>query len=774
MKSLIPAILVGFALVAAVPVQAADQPREPLVEKVRKAIEDGKQFLRQKQGDKGEWEDDIQFERIAPRGMTALALLALLVAGEKPDSPTVKRGLEFLRGVKPAYTYTVALQTMVYVEAGDPKDILAIQDNVDWLVKAAVRQDGKITGWGYTNSGGTRTDNSNTQYAVLGIYAGKQAGAKIKREVWEQIQEYYQSTQSREGGWHYPGQRDSLTMTTAGLCGLLMAGMEADAGRKLAADGSDPQCGFYPANDNLARATKWVTDGFKIHNYTNYVYYNLYGLERAGRLSGQRFFGDHDWYREGCEYLTDPKSTIRQHNDGSFFSNNTPALYDRSPISSTSLALLFLAKGRTPILVSKLVHGGQSSQATPWNNKRSDCRHLVEYASNEMFKKQPLGWQIFNARQSEASLEELTGELLQSPIAYFNGHGPIILTGKEEKILKLYIEQGGFLFAEACCGPKHDFDKHFKALMVKLFDEKDHPLKPLRPDHPIWTAWGGPVSPDSFPLEGMEFGCRTAIVYCPRPISGYWEINDTQSQKGKEAFLVGGKIIAYATGMELPKPKLTKVDVPRESSETKVPRGFFKVAQLKHGNDRHSTNGVMRNLMSYLRNTVRLDVAMQTQEMQPTDKDLLNYKFVYMHGRGNFEMDDLELLRANLQTGGLLFADACCGKKPFDDSFRDFVKKLFPDQKLEAIPADDELYSAGLNGSAITTVRCRRERGDAGFKEVAPALEGIKIDGRWVVIYSKYDIGCALEKHQSSDCLGHDHASALRLASAVVLYALQK
>ena len=62
-----------------------------------------------------------------------------------------------------------------------------------------------------------------------------------------------------------------------------------------------------------------------------------------------------------------------------------------------------------------------------------------------------------------------------------------------------------------------------------------------------------------------------------------------------------------------------------------------------------------------------------------------------------------------------------------------------------------------------------------------PALEGIRVwldekhkDYRWVVIYSRYDIGCALEKHQSSDCLGHDYESALRLGSAVVLYALQR
>jgi Domain of unknown function (DUF4159) len=145
-----------------------------------------------------------------------------------------------------------------------------------------------------------------------------------------------------------------------------------------------------------------------------------------------------------------------------------------------------------------------------------------------------------------------------------------------------------------------------------------------------------------------------------------------------------------------------------------------------------------------------------------------------MHGRGSFEIDDLDLIRANLQTGGLLFADACCGKQPFRDSFQAFVRKLFPERKLEPIPGDDELYGKDLNGSAITKVRCRRERGEAGYKDVAPALEGIKIDGRWVVIYSPFDIGCALEKHQSSDCLGYDHASALRLASAAALYALQK
>ena len=59
------------------------------------------------------------------------------------------------------------------------------------------------------------------------------------------------------------------------------------------------------------------------------------------------------------------------------------------------------------------------------------------------------------------------------------------------------------------------------------------------------------------------------------------------------------------------------------------------------------------------------------------------------------------------------------------------------------------------------------------FETQPPALEGVKVDGKWVVIYSRYDFGCALEKHTSGDCKGHDHDSALKLAGAAVLYYLR-
>lgn len=210
-----------------------------------------------------------------------------------------------------------------------------------------------------------------------------------------------------------------------------------------------------------------------------------------------------------------------------------------------------------------------------------------------------------------------------------------------------------------------------------------------------------------------------------------------------------------------------------------MPRGYLKVAQIRHEGDWQPAPRAMRTLMGVMEK-LGFDVDKQTEAIRPTRPDFYDYRLLYMHGRQAFRFSETErkALRFNLESGGLLLADACCGSKTFDQSFRALVRELWPERKLEPVPAGDELYSRELNGEPITSVRCRREgpdgRPESDFRAVEPALEGIKINGRWVLLYSRYDLGCALEKHQSTDCLGHDHASAVRLGTAVVLYALRR
>jgi hypothetical protein len=770
---LVAAALLALAFGNA-PAPAQVHSDKDLVVKVRKAIARGIDFMRRQQQNNGGWEVDQDAALQALGGRTALAVVALLNAGVRPEDPMIQKGLRYLRGLNSDSTYVRALQTMAFAEARSKEDQQRIQENIDWLIKARVLVGGELRGWGYTPAGtatGT-TDNSNSQYAVLGLFAGRHAGAVVPRDVWDSVLKFYQTTQLDEGAWAYSktfGSGPRFTMTTAGLSGLLIAAAELnDRREKPRNDGTFSNCGKYDDDAHVQKAIKWVGRHFNIER-TPHIYYNLYGIERAGRLSGQRFFGNVDWYRDGCKFLVE-----RQLENGSW----NEQVLERWPVVCTSFALLFLAKGRTPILMTKIVHGPFPNRGTDWNNDRNDLHHLVNSASENLFKRPlPLGWQIFDAMRplvrTPQELDDLVSELLPSPIVYFNGHQAPQFTAREKEVLKKYVENGGFLLAEACCGSKA-FDRGVHGLMLELFG-KENPLTDLPADHPVWKAFH-PVPPGSFKLKGIQMGCKTVVIYSPEDLSCYWENNDKTSARGLLAFRTGENIIAYATGREPPPDRLTPGEVVELKDERTPPRGYLQVGQLRFAGDWSPAPRAISILMKHLRETAKLNVTLEREALPVNDKSLSNFPVLYMHGRGNVEFADKDLskLRFHLENGGLLLADSCCGKDAFDKSFRQLVKQLFPKQALQKVPADDILFSKELNTVPLNeqSIRCRRLAGGE-FQPTAPLLEGIKIDDRWVVLYSKYDLGCALERHQSSDCLGYDHASALRIGSAVVFYMLR-
>jgi hypothetical protein len=781
MQSCMSLSMVAILLtMAAAPARGEDA----LVEKVRLAIKNGKGYLLGQQRDNGSWENNAA-ALSHKGGASSLVILALLTAGESPKSEAIQKGLRYLRTIPPGQTYVVALQTMAFAQASETEDRERIQRNVQWLIEAQ-----KDTGWGYTKGGGP-SDNSNTQYAVLGLHAGIEAGIPVKKDALARIRKYMLESQTG-GAWGYdrgPDRGPRFTMTCAGLCNLMITGMDLETGKQRVEDGVIKDCGKYDENGPVADALRWIAARFPADIHPNNIrhdletpfpFYCLYGIERTGRLTGQRFFGGHDWYEIGCRYLV----AVQNKSDGYWQGNNL----DGISILATSFSLLFLAKGRTPVLVTKLAYGPREYQG--WNNKHSDARHVVEFASRELFKKMPLAWQIFDVRgganaDSAAQRRRLAQELLPSPIVYLNGHGDTRIGDRERDILKEYVENGGFLLAEACCG-RELFRSQFEKLLEDILPGSE--LQPLPDDHPIWTASGKflltPNQP--FPLYGVQHGCKWVAVFSPKPLAYYWEANDTQSPQGRAAFQLAANIIAYASGLEPPRPRLTAVTIPRDDRKERVRRGYLKVGQLRYtpstGGDWRPAPKAMRNLMSEVRKA-GLDVLLEATPIYPSVQNVVNYRFLYMHGRSGFEerAKDLEHLHFNLTSGGVLLADACCGSPAFDAAFRKFMETLWDKDKLklEPIPLSDELYSTELNGQPIGTVRCRRPNADGRgvdpeYRDLAPTLEGIKYNGRWVVIYSKYDLGCALERHKSSDCLGHDYDSAVRLGRAAVLYALKR
>jgi len=158
------------------------------------------------------------------------------------------------------------------------------------------------------------------------------------------------------------------------------------------------------------------------------------------------------------------------------------------------------------------------------------------------------------------------------------------------------------------------------------------------------------------------------------------------------------------------------------------------------------------------------------KDLFPRDPILIYYPLIYIRGRAAWALDkdDLVALRQHLEPGGgTLFADAACGSPAFDASFRRFVAQLLPNNPLVPIPPNDELLTnkVGFNLADVQlTIAAGGGRGH-------PLLEGVKINDHWAIIYSKFDIGCALERHTGMDCKGYTHESAVKIAANIVIYA---
>src|SRR5262245_31580496 len=191
---------------------------DKLVKDVKKAIDEGIGYLLAQQGKEGSWEAGMPQQ--GSGGATSLVLLALINSGLKPNHPAVQRGLEWLRKNPTDKTYAAGLQTMVYCLVNDKVDRKRISDHVTALLNTRLPD-----GWSYGPLGVRKAglaDNSNTQYALLGIHEANQrsaTGLAVERKVLLEIRDHFLKTQSKAGGWgyHSRNQAGNMNMTTAGL-----------------------------------------------------------------------------------------------------------------------------------------------------------------------------------------------------------------------------------------------------------------------------------------------------------------------------------------------------------------------------------------------------------------------------------------------------------------------------------------------------------------------------------------------------------------------------
>lgn len=762
-------------------------------QQVRKAIDDGVTFLKRSQrksdGSWGEYQGQ-------PGGVTSLVTLALLTAGVPVDDPAVEASLRYLERIHPKTTYANALQTLVFCQAKPKQYLVRIKENVGDLERWQIKEGPFNGSWSYPGAAG---DNSNSQFALLALHEAERAGVTVRRETWARAKKYWEDAQNIDGSWGYhPGVEGTGSMTCAGVSAMIICDDKFMQPNARVTDDRIECCLKSEAgeNDRIQRGMAWLGSHFSVTSNPGspgqlWLLYYLYGLERVGRLTNQRFFysarGEaHDWYREGSEFLVRRYDPLKSYWVGVGHA-------ELDPVVGTSMALLFLAKGRRPVLLAKAQHSVEGD----WNAHRADVDNLTRYVESRW--KRDLTWQTTEIYK--ASVEDL----LQSPVLYFSGSlNPLPADAAEKKKLaqKLrdYLDRGGFLLAEANCGGSA-FDQGFRELMRLVFPEKEYALRLLEPEHPIWRA-EQPLPPDQVrPLLGVDYGCRTSVVYAPpdppgapRPSLGcLWELSrpgreQNYSRKIRDqiegGLTLGINILAYATNREVEgkEDKVFGRAAKRPGGDGQFERGKLRVAKLRHPGGCNAAPRALANLLESAGQTLKLLTDEDTPLIDITDERLFDYPIVFMHGRSPFRFTDAERkrLKTYVERGGVIFADAICASGAFAESFRREMAAIFPDVKLQRIAANDSLFTTTYGGFDLKTVQ-RREPSRAAdgsassvVRDVPPDLEGLRIDDRWAVIFSQYDISCALEKRDSMECRGYTRKDAARIGLNVLLYALQQ
>jgi len=339
-----------------------------------------------------------------PVAVSAFTAYALLKCDVAPGDPAVARALEALLDREPEGIYTASLAAMALgaaVERFAPQ-----REKLERRLKriAGLVVDSQLhTGaWSYglrlnleQSLEGWIPDLSNTQFAILGLRAAANAGAKIPRLTWERAQVFLEKAQWPDGGWGYYGGRSGPTydkMTAAGAYSWIICKTSLD--EKLTPEEA-------AATERGRSALQWLARSADLKPLPSPPdYYLLYSLERLCMISKVERLGTHDWYAEGASLLV--RSQTR---DGSWSGSY-------SPVVDTCMALLFLRKAYVarPDIATETAHRVSEEQARAVYERNCEALFLEGVKDIRLGREKSLSYLLIVV-ESEAAAKALAESL---------------------------------------------------------------------------------------------------------------------------------------------------------------------------------------------------------------------------------------------------------------------------------------------------------------------------------------------------------------------------
>ena len=726
-------------------------------EEVDQAIQRGRQWLLSQQQPAGHWELVEKPENDGPAdtkggqwgGITALATYALIAAGEKPQSPKIQDAVTFLKQANLRGVYALGLRAQLWqmIPKTDETRAAAHRDTEILLnaVRMAPANRGLYEYWAspQMNKDSTRIDHSVSQYGVLGVWALEQAGARITEQYWRVIENAWQRDQGFEGAWGYdhiptadkPG---SATMTAAGVATLFITQDYLHSN-----EGAIPQGNI--TNLAIDRGLNWMAHNFdKVQGG-----YAWYGVERIGVASGLKYFKDIDWFQRGADVLVKD-----QAQDGA---------WGNSPIE-TSFALLFLSRGRAPVVMNKLQYESiEGRKREPviglWNQRPRDVANITRWIAGNI--EHDLNWQVVNLK---APLEEL----LEAPILYISGSNPLTLSDADLDKLKAYVEAGGMILGNSD-GAKPAFAISFRKMGERLFGRR---FTDLPADHVIYTNEQYPrgkwkVVPQVLALGN---GAREFMLIAPTAdLARQWQLG---ASNRPEAFQLPANIFLYAVDKQNLQYKGQSYYV-KSDPAIKVEK-IIRVARLQYTGNWDPEPGGWRRLTAIMNNEQTAQLVVEPVKLGD-GKLAGTYRVAHLTGTDKVKFTDAEKkdLTDFVKQSGTLIIDATGGQGEFAASVETELAGLFGDDAAKKLatdlPTDHPVYHTGTPVTDWTFRSYVRVK--LGYPLKAPRLRALDVNGRVAIIYSPMDLSVGMVGKEVDGIYGYSPKVATQLMANLLAYA---
>jgi hypothetical protein len=618
--------------------------------------------------------------------------------------------------------------------------------DVEELVGMMKRQGPAAGFYDYVAGKGNSYSLSRSQYAVLGVWAGDQMGVPVEPGYWRAIEKAWVGAQEPDGGWRYqPGK--AQPPVTAGITAVGVATLFIVQDQLYGNRGVD--CTKSAEMPSIDKGIDWMTKNFdrvapETKMEREYAMTNLYAAERVGVAGGLKYFGPHDWYKRGAEFLV-----RKQAKDGSWNGGH-------SLLSNTCFGILFLSRGRAPVVINKLDWAADDkSAAGNWNMRPRDIANLTRWVGHTA--ERHLNWQIVN-------LEAPIKDWHDAPITYLSGSEPLKVSEEHKQKLRQYIDEGGMLVVHADCG-KGNFVGSVRKLASEMFPSYE--FRELPADHPIYTSvyprdkWRNKPS-----VLGLSNGVRELMLLIPQADPAKtWQIGVV---KGKEeSWQLGADIVYYAADQRDLRNKGESFVVTADPA-VKTTKSI-KVARLSYKGNWDPEPGGWRRMRALLHNADKLDADVQTVELGTGSLD--GVAFAHLTGTTKFKLDEpaKNQLKKFIAAGGTLVVDAAGGSEAFATAIEPDLPALGSGAKLEPLQHDHSLFTEGKAPMKVgyRTYAMRVLTG----KTNVPRIKAVRVGDRPAILFSREDLSAGLVGQSVGGVVGYNPATATELMRRFVLRA---